>query len=183
MFDFPDLSPRRFAREFGSFGRETAAAIPGTFEYDACRIITQLQHSLHPDRLTMTPTMPISTRMLRQSFLVAALIAALFASSGCVYRLTILQGNFLEPKDLDRVAVGMTRIQVRALLGTPMVADPFQSSRWDYVYYYRLGKSGRTGQRQFTVYFDTDDKVVRIDRVDEKKPQPIDHPVERQIAG
>lgn len=156
------------------------AAIPGTFQYDDGRIITQLPGLLHPAMISMTPN---SFSLLRRACLAMTLLVALLASSGCVYRLTILQGNFLEPKDLDRVAVGMTRVQVRALLGTPMVADPFQSSRWDYVYYYKLGKTGRTGERQFTVYFDADDKVARIDRTDEKTPQPIDHPVERQIAG
>ena len=50
---------------------------------------------------------------------------------GCVYSIDIQQGNFLEPKDLDRVTVGMTRVQVRSLLGTPMVSDPFEGARFE----------------------------------------------------
>ena len=84
---------------------------------------------------------------------------------GCVHRIDIQQGNFLESKDIDRVAVGMTRVQVRALLGTPMVADPFTSSRWDYVYYLKRGRWHRAEQRHFIVFFDAD-KVNRIDRSD-----------------
>ncbi len=84
---------------------------------------------------------------------------ALVGTGGCVYRLDIQQGNFLEKKDLDRVAVGMTRVQVRALLGTPMVADPFQNGRWDYVYYLKAGQLKAPFQSQFTVFFE-DDKVV-----------------------
>src|SRR5262245_51713565 len=91
------------------------------------------------------------------------ILGALLATGGCVYRIDIQQGNFLEDKDIDRVAVGMTRVQVRSLLGTPMVADPFQSSRWDYVYYLKQGRLRKPTQRQFTVYFE-DDKVTRIDR-------------------
>jgi outer membrane protein assembly factor BamE len=91
------------------------------------------------------------------------ILGALLASTGCVYRIDIQQGNFLEDKDIDRVAVGMTRVQVRSLLGTPMVADPFQSSRWDYVYYLKRGRLQKPTQRQFTVYFE-DDKVTRVDR-------------------
>ena len=49
------------------------------------------------------------------------LFAAL--ASGCVYRMDIQQGNYLEGKTVDQLQVGMTRSQVRYLLGTPMVPD------------------------------------------------------------
>ena len=84
-------------------------------------------------------------------------------TTGCVYRIDIQQGNFLEDKDIDRVTVGMTRVQVRSLLGTPMVADPFEGSRWDYVYYLKQGRLKKPEQRHFIVFFEGD-KVTRIDR-------------------
>jgi outer membrane protein assembly factor BamE len=87
----------------------------------------------------------------------------LLGAAGCVYRIDIQQGNFLEGKDIDRVAVGMTRVQVRALLGTPMVADPFETTRWDYIYYYKRGRLRRPETRHFVVYFE-EDKVTRIER-------------------
>ena len=96
---------------------------------------------------------------------VAALVLALLA--GCVHRIDIQQGNFLDAEDIDRIAVGMTRVQVRALLGTPMVADPFQGSRWDYVYYMKRGRLHKAVQRHFIVYFDGADKVEKIDRPSE----------------
>jgi outer membrane protein assembly factor BamE len=92
----------------------------------------------------------------------AALVVALLA--GCVHRIDIQQGNFLDTEDIDRIAVGMTRVQVRALLGTPMVADPFQGSRWDYVYYLKKGRWQKPQQRHFIVYFDGADKVAKIER-------------------
>ena len=94
----------------------------------------------------------------------APLIAlASLALAACVYRIDIQQGNFLEDKDIDRVTVGMTRVQVRSLLGTPMVADPFESSRWDYVYYLKQGRLKKPEQRHFIVFFEGD-KVTKIDR-------------------
>jgi outer membrane protein assembly factor BamE len=90
-------------------------------------------------------------------------LGASMATTGCVYRIDIQQGNFLEDEDIDRVAVGMTRVQVRALLGTPMVADPFESSRWDYVYYLKEGRLKKPTQRHFIVFFEGD-KVTKIDR-------------------
>lgn len=90
--------------------------------------------------------------------------------SGCVHRINIQQGNFLDTEDIDRVAVGMTRVQVRALLGTPMVADPFVSNRWDYVYYLKLGRWDQAQQRHFIVFFDGTDKVERIERPAQQNP-------------
>ncbi|MET0986499.1 MAG: outer membrane protein assembly factor BamE [Steroidobacteraceae bacterium] len=83
--------------------------------------------------------------------------------SGCVYRIPIQQGNFLEAKDLDQINVGMTRSQVRYLLGTPMVADSFNDARWDYIYYLKRGRIGEPTRRQFIVFFDGD-KVEKMER-------------------
>lgn len=85
---------------------------------------------------------------------------------GCVYRIPIQQGNFLEKKDLDQINVGMTRSQVRYLLGTPMVADPFNDSRWDYIYYLKRGRIGEPKRRHFIVYFEGD-KVAKVERFGE----------------
>ena len=94
----------------------------------------------------------------------AVVALALVALGACVHRIDIQQGNFLDAEDIDRNSVGMTRVQVRALLGTPMVADPFQNARWDYVYYFKRGRLRKPIQRHFIVYFDTSDKVEKIDR-------------------
>ena len=94
----------------------------------------------------------------------AEALLALVLLAGCVHRIDIQQGNFLDTEDIDRIAVGMTRVQVRSLLGTPMVADPFQSSRWDYVYYLKRGRWQKPQQRHFIVFFDSTDKVAKIER-------------------
>lgn len=90
--------------------------------------------------------------------------------TGCVHRIDIQQGNFLDTEDIDRVSVGMTRLQVRALLGTPMVADPFVNSRWDYIYYMKRGRSSENQalRRHFIVFFDSTDKVERIEKPTQK---------------
>jgi outer membrane protein assembly factor BamE len=93
---------------------------------------------------------------------VAAFLLAVLGA--CVHRIDIQQGNFLDKEDIDRISVGMTRVQVRALLGTPMVADPFQGERWDYLYYFKRGRWKKPEQRHFIVYFDNSDKVEKIDR-------------------
>jgi outer membrane protein assembly factor BamE len=108
------------------------------------------------------PTLEISALPRLRRLAVVALVVALLA--GCVHRIDIQQGNFLDTEDIDRIAVGMTRVQVRALLGTPMVADPFQGSRWDYVYYLKKGRWQKPQQRHFIVFFDSADKVAKIEK-------------------
>jgi outer membrane protein assembly factor BamE len=93
------------------------------------------------------------------------LLALAFAAlcSGCVYRINIQQGNFLDQAAVNQVESGMTRSQVRYLLGTPMVADSFNKERWDYIYYLKKGRSGHVDMRRVTVYFDGE-KVARLDK-------------------
>jgi outer membrane protein assembly factor BamE len=84
-------------------------------------------------------------------------------ASGCVYRINIQQGNFLDQSAVEQVKAGMTRSQVRYLLGTPMVADSFNKERWDYIYYLKKGRNSHVDSRRVTVYFDGD-KVAKLDK-------------------
>jgi len=93
----------------------------------------------------------------------ALLSLALVLGSACVYRPDIQQGNYIEAKTVDQVQPGMTRSQVRYLMGTPMVANVFDKDRWDYLYYFKRGHWKKPAQRHVVVYF-KDDKVVNIDR-------------------
>ena len=91
---------------------------------------------------------------IRVALLLCA-ITAMFASA-CVYQVDVQQGNKLEQKNIDTIEVGMTRNQVRFLLGTPVAADPFHDDRWDYVYYFRQGRSRTPERRWLIVWFDGD---------------------------
>ena len=73
-------------------------------------------------------------------FLALGLVAAATLLCGCVYRMNIQQGNYLEGRTVDQLQVGMTRSQVRYLLGTPMVPESFDKERWDYLYYFKRGR-------------------------------------------
>ena len=97
---------------------------------------------------------------VRSLLLIAGLAAA---ATGCVYRINIQQGNFLDQAAVDQIKPGMTRSQVRYLLGTPMVADSFNKERWDYIYYLKKGRTRHVDSRRVTVYFDGE-KVARLDK-------------------
>jgi outer membrane protein assembly factor BamE len=108
-------------------------------------------------------------RETRKPFLVVVLLAALLGASGCVYRANISQGNIVEEEDLDQVELEMTRNQVRFLLGTPMVDDPFHADRWDYVYYIKIGRNRASAKRWVSIFFEND-AVVEIRREQELNP-------------
>ena len=91
------------------------------------------------------------------------MLAAALWLTGCVYRIDIQQGNLLEEEAIEQVQIGMTRSQVRFLLGTPMITDAFHRDRWDYTYYFRQGRSRDIERRWFIVYFESD-RVVRLER-------------------
>ena len=82
------------------------------------------------------------------------MLSLMFLSFGCVYKQNIQQGNPLTATDVAEVELGMTRAQVQFLLGTPLIEDPFHLERWDYVYFYRDGKTGTEFRRRFEVYFE-----------------------------
>ena len=100
------------------------------------------------------------------------LLAAGTLLSGCVYRMNIQQGNYLEGRTVDQLQVGMTRSQVRFLLGTPMVPDAFNKERWDYMYYFKKGRWKRPEERRVIVWF----KEEKVDKF-EKNNVPASPPM------
>jgi outer membrane protein assembly factor BamE len=111
----------------------------------------------------------------RQLLLLLPLGVALVAGSGCVYRMNIQQGNFLEGRTVDQLQNGMTRSQVRYLLGTPMVPDAFDRDRWDYLYYFKKGRLSKPEERHLIVFFH-EDKVEKFEKsnVPERAPETPD---------
>ena len=106
--------------------------------------------------------------MKRITFLALPLLAALAGCSSTPeipslltpYRIDVRQGNYVTQEMVAQLKAGQSREQVRFILGTPLVADPFHAERWDYVYRFQPGH-GEAQQRRIAVYF-SDDKLSRI---------------------
>jgi outer membrane protein assembly factor BamE len=100
--------------------------------------------------------------MKRLALSTVLLAAGSFLASGCVYKMNIQQGNYLVAESVSQLKEGMTRSQVRFLLGTPMVPDAFDSSRWDYYYFFSSKQYKEPLKRRLTVYFE-DERVQRYE--------------------
>lgn len=88
-------------------------------------------------------------------------LAALLTGCSLVHRIDIQQGNAVPPESFLKLKNGMTRPEVRQLLGTPLLTDTFHANRWDYVF--RDARGGRlVEENRFFVYF-VDDKVARVE--------------------
>lgn len=76
----------------------------------------------------------------RKILLLGAFVAAATTlSNGCAYRTDLAQGNFVEQEAVDQLRQGMSAAQVQYILGTPMLTDPFDNTRWYYVHFLRQG--------------------------------------------
>jgi outer membrane protein assembly factor BamE len=90
------------------------------------------------------------------------MLCALWAG-GCSlkpYKIDIQQGNVVTQEMVSKLRQGMTRSQVKFVMGTPLVADPFHPERWDYFYKFDKGGQARE-ERRLTLLFEAD-KLSRV---------------------
>lgn len=76
------------------------------------------------------------------------------------YLVDVRQGNYVTQEMVAQLKPGLTKDQVRFILGTPLIADVFHADRWDYLYRFKPGR-GEIQQRHVSVFFDQG-KLVRV---------------------
>ena len=86
----------------------------------------------------------------------AAIAAASIAGCGLIYKQPIYQGNLMDQSAVEQLQAGMSKQQVKVLLGSPSIADPFHHDRWDYTATRRTERLGEVQVKNFTVYFEND---------------------------
>ncbi len=77
------------------------------------------------------------------------------------YRIDIVQGNAVTQEQAALIKPGLSRLQVRDVLGTPLIADPFHADRWDYIF--TLRRPGAEPQRRSVVVLFENDVVKSIE--------------------
>ena len=82
------------------------------------------------------------------------------------YKMDMVQGNFVSKEQLAAIKPGMSRAQVREILGTPLLTSVFHADRWDYVFTFK--RQGVASQeRKLTIFYKGD----ALDRI-EADPMP-----------
>jgi outer membrane protein assembly factor BamE len=114
--------------------------------------------------------MPFAARhgLVALSFAALAVLAGCASSGGervlgliTPYRAEVVQGNVITAEMARAVRPGMSRNQVREILGSPLLTDPFHADRWDYLFTIRR-QGTEPQQRRVTAYFDGD-RLSRLD--------------------
>ena len=134
--------------------------------------------------------MPCFTRRQLQRLCAGLCIACVASVAGCKswstddlpgvtpYRMEIQQGNFVSQDMLAKLKRGMTREQVRFVLGTPLLTDMFHADRWDYVFFRERPNKTRE-ERRISVFFQNN-RLVRVDGNVKPEAQPGAKAVESQ---
>jgi outer membrane protein assembly factor BamE len=104
---------------------------------------------------------PTTARLWLPLTAVLLLASCSWVPSLAVHDVTIQQGNIVDQEKVDQLLPGMSKAQVRYLLGTPLIADTFDQQRWDY-YYSRKDSRGKITQEQLTVRFDEQDQLLEL---------------------
>ena len=99
--------------------------------------------------------MPFVSRLVLFPLLALFLASCSVTDKITPYKIDIQQGNVVTQEMVAKLKPGMTRSQVRFILGTPLVTDAFHGDRWDYVYRYQ--KAGKlVEERRLTLFFEKD---------------------------
>ena len=96
------------------------------------------------------------TKLLLTSLTLTGLLALAGCSFPGVYKIDIQQGNVVTQDMIDQLRPGMTRRQVRFIMGNPLLTDTFHANRWDYLYSIQPG-GGERLQERVSVIFDGND--------------------------
>lgn len=110
----------------------------------------------------MIQLMSISRIRLLQAALYLIIGASLLTLNGCVrsYRVEIQQGNVISAEQIEKITPGTSRNEVRFILGTPLIEDPFHAERWDYFYSLDPAKGELVTKYRLSVWFEND-QVLR----------------------
>ena len=106
----------------------------------------------------------------------AIAVACAVLLGGCVYRIDIQQGNYVTQDAVAKLKTGMTRAEVRQVLGTPLLADVFHADRWDYYFIHAKGGRGSGERKLFSVFFKEDKVASFTGEVQPPAPPPVGGP-------
>ena len=127
----------------------------------------------------LTKRLPFSVKVAVRAGFAAACLTGLLGLTACSttvddtqrnwmnsvfrpYVPDVVQGNFISSEQYAKLQLGMSREQVKQILGTPLLADYFHANRWDYIFEFKRQKEVVGKDRRVTIFFEND-KVVKFD--------------------
>jgi outer membrane protein assembly factor BamE len=94
-------------------------------------------------------------RLLMATLLLGLLAGCQYFQFPGVHKIAIQQGNIVTQDMIDQLKPGMTRRQVRYVMGNPLIEDTFSPDRWDY-FYSMIAPNGDVTKERVSIYFKDD---------------------------
>ena len=127
----------------------------------------------------LTKLLPFSVKAALRAGFATACLAGLFGLTACTsavddtqrswmntgfrpYVPDVIQGNFISSEQYSKLQLGMSREQVKQIMGTPLLADYFHANRWDYIFEFKRQREVVGKERRITIFFEND-KVVKFE--------------------
>lgn len=95
----------------------------------------------------------------KQSLTLLSAIALSVSLSACsvfdwlIYKPDIPQGNYIEPQQVEKLRIAMTKEQAEYILGRPVLRDSFADNTWYYVYHYKSGRDASITHKELILHF------------------------------
>ncbi|MCL2918294.1 outer membrane protein assembly factor BamE [Shewanella litorisediminis] len=103
----------------------------------------------------------------KQSLTLLGAAALSLSLSGCsvfdwlVYKPDIPQGNYMEPQQVEKLRIEMTKEQAEYVLGRPVLRDSFADDTWYYVYHFKSGRDASIIHKELVLYF-RNNQLVKV---------------------
>ncbi|MBU1392877.1 MAG: outer membrane protein assembly factor BamE [Gammaproteobacteria bacterium] len=119
----------------------------------------------------------------KQSLTLLSAVALSVSLSACsvfdwlIYKPDIPQGNYMEPQQVEKLRIDMTKEQAEYILGRPVLRDSFADDTWYYVYHYKSGRDASITHKELILHF-TGDKLTAVNG-DYELSKEFDTPLEQ----
>lgn len=116
---------------------------------------------------------------MKNKYLITCLVGFSLALAGCSrlpYKIDVNQGNVISKASIEQLSLGMTKEEVQMTIGRSLLNDIFHRNRWDYVQYYKNGRTQEVQEGLVSLYF-TNGLLSRIDdeRITEVKEEALSY--------
>ena len=101
---------------------------------------------------------------MKKLLLLISLLAISLLSACTIHQLDIQQGNVITKEMTDKLKIGMNKDQIKYILGTASIIDPFHKNRWDYVY--SLQNMDGIKEAAHIIVMFKDEKVIKYVGID-----------------
>jgi outer membrane protein assembly factor BamE len=97
--------------------------------------------------------------------------------------MNIRQGNIIEQEDVSAIRKGMTKAQIRYLLGQPLVNDSFADDQWYYINTFKNGRTGQETRQELIIQFDASQSVINVISNDFELPEEFQKQTKAQAQN